>query len=279
MKKFIDYLFPEVPEEATKKERPVAAPTPKPRPQVVKQVVKEKLVVEKTKPQPKVESQPREEVIMNNDHLSKSKSSFTIDIDKDFVKKPSQPKIKVETVSKPKKYVPKAAISPIFGVIEERKDPRIIDTPQYQADLNAKNASKIGTIFSPIYGTVNKSALVKEETVEPIDESKPTVLEEVRENNGTESVQISMDLEQTSLMDMLDEMPNEEPTEDDFEAITLPTFEETPEDDDTLKNMINNQDFTNSTLEDILVKPKDETHIISEQETISLFDDNETEEH
>ena len=211
---------------------------------------------------------------MNNDHLSKSKSSFTIDIDKDFSKKPVQPKVNVQTAPKPKKYVPKAAISPIFGVIEERKDPRIIDTPQYQADLNAKNASKIGTIFSPIYGTVNKNTLVKEEV---IDESKPTVLEEVRENNGTESVKINMDLKQTSLMDMLDEMPDVAPTEDDFEAITLPTFEENVQDDDTLKNMINNQDFTNSTLEDILVKPKDETHIISEQETISLFDD-ETEE-
>ena len=37
--------------------------------------------------------------------------------------------------------------------------------------------------------------------------------------------------------------------------------------------MIDKQEFNSSTIDDILIRPNDETHIISEQETISLFDD------
>lgn len=267
MKKFFDYLFPEVEEGAS--EQPNPAPVIKSEPKVSKpQVVNKPNYVAK-EPKKVVEERV---AVSKEDRLPKTMSSFTIDIDKDFA---SEPVIKEKPTPKPapepKKYVSKPAISPIFGVLEDRKDPRIIDTPQYQQDLNIKNASKIGTIFSPIYGTSKVRKVEKPEELTPEVKEKP--LEEISKNNAIEHEQLSLGLEQTSFMDMLEEpatLEDETPTSE-LPTFAQPSVEET--NTHTLRSMIDNQEFNSSTIDDILIRPNDETHIISEQETISLFDD------
>ena len=274
MKKFFDYLFPEVEEGAS--EQPKPTPVIKSEPKVSKPQV-----VNKPNYVPKETKKVAEErvIVREEDRLPKTMSSFTIDIDKDFSSEPvAKEKPAPKPAPEPKKYVSKPAISPIFGVLEDRKDPRIIDTPQYQQDLNIKNASKIGTIFSPIYGTSKVRKVEKPEELTPeIKEVKEKPLEEVSENNAKEHEQLSLGLEQTSFMDMLEEA---EVSEDETPTSELPTFDQpsnVTNKDHTLRHMIDNQEFNSSTIDDILIRPNDETHIISEQETISLFDD-ETEE-
>lgn len=276
--KFLNYIFPVVEEDAEETQK-VVKPVVKPQPQVPVQPKHAlKPQTENKAENEKVELKTREEAIANNDHLSKSKSSFSIDIDKSF-EEPKFEKVKTQPVKKQtqNKYVPKPAISPIFGVLKERKDPRIIETPQYESESDIKNASKIGTIFSPIYGVAPSKREKETDPIkfkeEALTNTKATVIEKITDVDSETNCDSEPDLKQTSLMDLLDEIPDSQATTE--KKITkLPTFDNLSE-----KEAVNfKHDLSNGNLEDILIKPKDETHIISSNENISLFD-NETEEH
>ena len=135
-------------------------------------------------------------------------------------------------------------MSPIFGVLENHDDPRII-VSQNKKTVTATSSSYLGTVLSPIYG----SEIVREEneniTSIDVNEENENVKEEVVEETLK-----------------LDEIISDE------DSMVNVSFEEYFNDEE-----IKDEDITNSSIEDILVKPKDETQIINRE--ISLFDDEE----
>lgn len=247
MKKLIDFIFEteEIVEEETKGPLKTHTFTEVEKPAQVKEIVKE--TKKEDVVQEKVTSQ-KQEAVKRNDVLTKTKPTFGIDMDDYPVKKTT----KTQSVKKQDtavKYESKPPMSPIFGVLESKKDPRIIVTPSTTKQVNSLNSSKIGTVLSPIYGVIQNN---NEETKEVIEETKKSDLLLVDE--------IKEEVQQVSTID--DEIVAESSNKNDYFNDYF-----------TNKEVVEDK-FINGSIDEILIKPKDETYIMNQD--ISLFD-NETE--
>lgn len=247
MKKLIEFIFEteEIVEEETKGPLKTHTFTEVEKPVQTKEVVKE--VKKEENVQEKVIAQ-KQEAVKRNDVLTKTKPAFGIDMDDYPVKKTVKahnPKKQDTAV----KYESKPPMSPIFGVLESKKDPRIIVTPSTTKQVNSLNSSKIGTVLSPIYGVIQTNEESAKDEVEVLD--KPSV------SDITHIKEIKEEIEQISLIQE-DEIPTATKQNDYFNDYF--TNKEVVEDN-----------FANGSLEEILIKPKDETYIMNQD--ISLFDD------
>lgn len=252
MKKILDFIFETVPEEENE-EVVVNAPLVK-HTFTAESTPKKDIEVEK---EPQIKKEPltikvSEEAEIKKDTDKKietvnRKPTFGIEVN-DFTPKKDKSKpvssINHNPVKKEKEYEFQPPMSPIFGVLENHDDPRII-VSQNKKTVTATSSSYLGTVLSPIYG----SEIVREEneniTSVDVNEENENVKEEVVEETLK-----------------LDEIISDE------DSMVNVSFEEYFNDEE-----IKDEDITNSSIEDILVKPKDETQIINRE--ISLFDDEE----
>lgn len=253
MKKILDFIFETVPEEENE-EVVVNAPlvkhtfTAESTPKKDTEVKKESQV----KKEPSAVKVSEEAEIKKQDTVRKTetvnrKPTFGIEVNDLNPKKEYQKPVSGNNhnlAKKEKEYEFQPPMSPIFGVLENHDDPRII-VSQNKKTVVATSSSYLGTVLSPIYG----SEIVREEN------ERVTSLDAVEE---TETVKEEIKEETLNLNEIIH----------DEDSVLNVSFEEYFNDEE-----IKDEDIANSSIEDILVKPKDETQIINRE--ISLFDDEE----
>lgn len=251
MKKILDFIFETVPEEENEEvvvNAPLVKHTFKDETTLKKDVeIKKEIQVNKDPIIAKVkpETEIKADNVKKADNITR-KPTFGIEVN-DLSPRKERPKTIISTshssAKKEKEYEFQPPMSPIFGVLENHEDPRIIVT-QNKKTVSANNASYLGTVLSPIYGSeiYHDESEAVSEIIEEISETIPqTVIEET-----VEEVAVINDEEKT--------------------------FSETFEDESHLDE-IKDEDIINSSIDDILIKPKDETQIVNRE--ISLFDDEE----
>ena len=154
MKKIMDILF-----ESEEDEVVVDAP--------LKKVEKTNPPVRKVTTAAKPTTVNNKDVLANRPH---SKSFGIIDVDELQVKKPLNKKVLKKEKEEVSHYETQPPISPIFGIIKDHED-NVLKTPQ----ITSGGASRIGTVLSPIYGTVANTESTNEKSAdltlnEPFDE-------------------------------------------------------------------------------------------------------------
>lgn len=260
MKKILDFIFETVPEDENE-EVIVNAP-------IVKHTFEENKPVNKNvdvnQKKNNDDINKKREEIRKNDTLSK-KPSFGIEVDQNKPKKVKTKTVEVKTFKPEKKYEFQPPMSPIFGVLESRADSQtLIDNNNHPAMSTTNTKSRIGTVFSPIYGTIQVEE--KETNQEVIDEENDTIINEELDTN-VEAEDLNDTIEETSIDDGYEEVKLD--LDDNTEDIITNDNEDSFK--DYFKEEVRDEDIVNGSIDNILVKPKDETYIFSHD--ISLFDD------